>query len=223
MRQLLCGSQREKLPLPPKFVSAPQNWQFGELTNRVTFPQTPPFLDTSSIAEIIVLARIFAAGSSSKESKTHRKICNLSSGHTENWSVPPCRSRMHISGVYVCFTLPSLMLMNVQSIKRARSFYAVSCITSPGGKHRGLAGSVAVLISETLLMLESLYTTPVAMFHFYESEIEESRHPRFHLISNSHPHRSISVLFVNRVFCSLAHRQSVRTKFALLLIEVSPF
>jgi hypothetical protein len=103
------------------------------------------------------LARIFAAGSSSKESKTHRKICNLSSGHTENWSVPPCRSRIHISGVYVCFTLPSLMLMNVQSIKRARSFYAVSCITSPGGKHRGLAGSVAALINESLLMLSKPY------------------------------------------------------------------
>jgi hypothetical protein len=107
--------------------------------------------------------------------------------------------------------------------QEGQKFYALSCITSLDGKHRGLAGSVAVLIAETLLMLESLYKTPVAMFHFYGSEIEESRHPRFHLISNSHPHGSISVLFVNRVFCSLAHRQSVRTKFALLLIEVSPF
>jgi hypothetical protein len=35
-------------------------------------------------------------------------------------------------------------------------FYALSCITSPGGKHRGLAGSVAVLTSESLLMLISL-------------------------------------------------------------------
>jgi hypothetical protein len=49
--------------------------------------------------------------------------------------------------------MSSLMLMNVHSIKKARSFYALSCITSPGGKHRGLAGSVAVLISESLLML----------------------------------------------------------------------
>ena len=32
-------------------------------------------------------------------------------------------------------------------------FYALSCITSPGGKHRGLAGSVAELITESLLML----------------------------------------------------------------------
>jgi len=52
------------------------------------------------------------------------------------------------------------MLMNVQSIKKARSFYALSCITSPGGKHRGLAGSVAVLIAESLLMLKKIYTTP---------------------------------------------------------------
>jgi len=37
-------------------------------------------------------------------------------------------------------------------------FYALSCITSPGGKHRGLAGSVAVLIAESLLMSMSLYT-----------------------------------------------------------------
>jgi hypothetical protein len=50
------------------------------------------------------------------------------------------------------------MLTNVQSIKRARSVYAVSCTTSPGGKHRGLAGSVAVLIAESLLMLGSPYT-----------------------------------------------------------------
>ncbi len=155
---MLCSLHKSNLPLPPKFVSLSQNTHFGDLTNRVTFPQTPPFLDASSIAEIIVLARIFATGSSSKESKTHRKICNLSSGHTENWSVPPCRSRIHISGVYVCFTLSSLMLTNVQSIKEARSFYAVSCITSPGGKHRGLAGSVAVLIAESLLMSRSPYT-----------------------------------------------------------------
>jgi hypothetical protein len=52
--------------------------------------------------------------------------------------------------------------MNVQSIKRARSLYAVSCITSPGGKHRFLAGSVAVLITESLLMLNSLYIVSVA-------------------------------------------------------------
>ena len=53
------------------------------------------------------------------------------------------------------------MLMNVQSIKKARSLYALSCITSPGGKHRGLAGSVAVLIAESLLMLESVYAKTV--------------------------------------------------------------
>ena len=41
-------------------------------------------------------------------------------------------------------------------------FYALSCITSPGGKHRGLAGSVAVLIAESLLMLTSLYIWGVA-------------------------------------------------------------
>ena len=51
------------------------------------------------------------------------------------------------------FQLSSLMLMNIQSIEKARRFYALSCITSPGGKHRGLAGSVAVLIAESLLML----------------------------------------------------------------------
>ena len=51
--------------------------------------------------------------------------------------------------------------MNVQSIKKARSFYALSCITSPGGKHRGLAGSVAVLITESLLMLDAVYTENV--------------------------------------------------------------
>ena len=53
------------------------------------------------------------------------------------------------------------MLMNVQSIKEARSFYALTCITSPGGKHRGLAGSVAVLIAESLLMLDEVYTETV--------------------------------------------------------------
>ena len=47
--------------------------------------------------------------------------------------------------------------MNVLSIKKARRFYALSCITSPGGKHRGLAGSVAVLIAESLLMLITHY------------------------------------------------------------------
>jgi len=49
------------------------------------------------------------------------------------------------------------MSMNVLSIKKARRFYALSCITSPGGKHRGLAGSVAVLIAESLLMLITPY------------------------------------------------------------------
>ncbi len=53
------------------------------------------------------------------------------------------------------------MLMNVQTIKKARSVYALSCTTSPGGKHRGLAGSVAVLIAESLLMSAQLYTLPV--------------------------------------------------------------
>ena len=57
--------------------------------------------------------------------------------------------------------MSSLMLMNVLSIKKARSFYALSCITSPGGKHRGLAGSVAVLIAESLLMLQEVYTESV--------------------------------------------------------------
>ena len=51
--------------------------------------------------------------------------------------------------------------MNVQSIKKAGSVYALSCITSPGGKHRGLAGSVAVLIAESLLMLTKVYNTPL--------------------------------------------------------------
>jgi hypothetical protein len=37
--------------------------------------------------------------------------------------------------------------------QEGQKFYALSCITSLGGKHRGLAGSVAVLIAETLLML----------------------------------------------------------------------
>ncbi len=83
VRQLLCGSQRENLPLPPKFVSDPQKLQFGDLTNRVTFPQTPSFLDASSIKEIIFLALTFATGSSSNESKTARKIWILSSWHTE--------------------------------------------------------------------------------------------------------------------------------------------
>jgi hypothetical protein len=43
--------------------------------------------------------------------------------------------------------------MNDHSIMRARGFYALSRITSPGGKHRDLAGSVAELIAESLLML----------------------------------------------------------------------
>ena len=41
-------------------------------------------------------------------------------------------------------------------------FYALSCTPSPGGKHRGLAGSVAELIAESLLMLSLLYTRGVA-------------------------------------------------------------
>ena len=55
----------------------------------------------------------------------------------------------------------SLFLLDVNgeiNPSRGRQrFYALSCITSPGGKHRGLAGSVAVLIAESLLMLSSLY------------------------------------------------------------------
>jgi hypothetical protein len=51
--------------------------------------------------------------------------------------------------------------MNFQSIKKARSFYALSCITSPGGKHRGLTGSVAVLIAESLLMLSPDYNCDI--------------------------------------------------------------
>ena len=55
----------------------------------------------------------------------------------------------------------SIVLLDVDGeINPSRSrqrFYALSCITSPGGKHRGLAGSVAVLIAESLLMLTSLY------------------------------------------------------------------
>ena len=55
----------------------------------------------------------------------------------------------------------SLFLLDVDgeiNPSRGRQrFYALSCITSPGGKHRGLAGSVAVLIAESLLMLTSLY------------------------------------------------------------------
>jgi hypothetical protein len=48
------------------------------------FPHTPPVLDAFSIAEIIALALNFATGSNSKESKTQRKICILSSGQTES-------------------------------------------------------------------------------------------------------------------------------------------
>jgi hypothetical protein len=68
----------------------------------------------------------------------------------------------YINSVCISVSLSSLTLLNMQSIKRARSVYALSCITSPGGKHRGLAGSVAVLIAESLLMLSSLYTLTVA-------------------------------------------------------------
>ena len=64
----------------------------------------------------------------------------------------------------------SLMLMNVQSIKKARSFYALSCITSPGGKHRGLAGSVAVLIAESLLMLDKYYKESVSGLESVEAK-----------------------------------------------------
>ena len=41
--------------------------------------------------------------------------------------------------------------------QEGQKIYALSCITSPGGKHRGLAGSVAVLIAESLLMLKPEY------------------------------------------------------------------
>jgi len=63
----------------------------------------------------------------------------------------------YINPAYISVSLFSLTLLNMQSIKKARSIYALSCITSPGGKHRGLAGSVAVLIAESLLMLASDY------------------------------------------------------------------
>jgi hypothetical protein len=60
----------------------------------------------------------------------------------------------------------SLFLLDVNgeiNPSRGRQrFYALSCITSPGGKHRGLAGSVAVLIAESLLMLTSPYIRVVA-------------------------------------------------------------
>ena len=51
----------------------------------------------------------------------------------------------------------SLALLDVDECsihQEGQKFYALSCITSPGGKHRGLAGSVAVLIAESLLMLD---------------------------------------------------------------------
>jgi hypothetical protein len=38
---------------------------------------------------------------------------------------------------------------------------ALSSVTSPGGKHHGMAGSVAVLIAESLLILTSLYIVSV--------------------------------------------------------------
>ncbi len=72
--------------------------------------------------------------------------------------------------------LSSLMLMNVQSIRRARRFYALSCITSPGGKHRGLAGSVAVLIAESLLMLSQLYTLSVTWTREFVPDVSPVGH-----------------------------------------------
>jgi hypothetical protein len=66
--------------------------------------------------------------------------------------------------------------MNVRSIKKARSFYALSCITSPGGKHRGLAGSVAVLIAESLLMLTPLYTVTVAQKRVFVPDVSHVGH-----------------------------------------------
>jgi len=60
--------------------------------------------------------------------------------------------------------------MNVQSIRRARNFYALSCNTSPGGKHRGLAGSVAELIAESLLMLGKYYKESVTGLESVEAK-----------------------------------------------------
>lgn len=53
--------------------------------------------------------------------------------------------------------------------RRARNIYALSCITSPGGKHRGLASSVAVLIAESLLMLWSRYIC-ITEFEFLKAQ-----------------------------------------------------
>ena len=103
---MLCGLQSENLPFLPKFVSDPQKWQFGDLTKRDTFPQTPPFLDASSIKEIILLALIFATGSSSNKSRTARNIWILSSWQTESSRAPTCLSRTYKSGVCICFTCP---------------------------------------------------------------------------------------------------------------------
>ena len=66
--------------------------------------------------------------------------------------------------------------MNVQSVKRAKSVYALSCITSPGGKHRGLAGSVAELIAESLLMLAQLYILSVTWIREFVSDVSLVRH-----------------------------------------------
>ena len=62
VRQLLCGAQKENRPFRPKFVIDPQKWQFRDLTNRVRFPQTPPFVDASSIKEIMPLAFLLERG-----------------------------------------------------------------------------------------------------------------------------------------------------------------
>ena len=66
--------------------------------------------------------------------------------------------------------------MDVQSIKKARSFYTLSCVTSPGGKHRGLAGSVAVLIAESLLMLAQLYPLTVAQKRVFVPDVSPVGH-----------------------------------------------
>ena len=63
--------------------------------------------------------------------------------------------RINLVCISVSFALLDVGECSIQ--QEGQSFYALSCITSPGGKHRGLAGSVAVLIAESLLMLRSHY------------------------------------------------------------------
>jgi hypothetical protein len=82
----------------------------------------------------------------------------------------------YINPASLSVSLSSLTRPKMHSIKRARSVYALSCITSPGGKHRGLAGSVAVLIAESLLMLAQLYTLTVAQKRVFVSDVSPVGH-----------------------------------------------